>query len=88
TLAETPELKGFHFTSSIGLFAPAGTPAAIVERLNRELNDILATPEVRKTFEDLAATPGKGSAATFAAFLRGELTRNERVVKAAGIKGE
>lgn len=88
TLTETPELKGFHFISSIGLFAPAATPAAIVERLNRELNEILATPDVRKTFEDLAATPGKGSAAAFATFLRGELARNERVVKAAGIKGE
>jgi len=88
TLGETPELKGFHFISSIGLFAPARTPAAIVERLNRELNEILAIPEVRKTFEDLAATPGTGSAAAFATFLRGELARNERVVKAAGIKGE
>ena len=88
TLAETAELKGFHFTSAIGLFAPARTPEAIVDRLNRELNQILATPEVRKTFEDLAATPGNGTAAAFAAFLRGELTRNERVVKAAGIKGE
>ena len=88
TLAETPDLKGFHFISSIGLFAPAGTPAAVVERLNRELNVILASADVRKTFEDLAATPGSGSAAAFATFLRGELARNERVVKAAGIKGE
>lgn len=87
-LSETPELKGFNVTSSIGLFAPAKTPAAIVERLSRELNDILASPEVRKTFEDQAATVGKGSSAEFADFLRREMTRNAVVVKAANIKAE
>ena len=56
SLSETPDLKGFNVTSSIGLFAPAKTPAPILERLNRELNDILAAPDVRKTFEDQAAT--------------------------------
>ena len=87
-LAETPDLKGFHVTSAIGLFVPAQTPAAIVERLNRELNGILATPDVRKTFEDQAASVGKGSSAEFAEFLRKELARNTVVVKAANIKGE
>ena len=88
SLSETPELKGFHVTSSIGLFVPAKTPAAIVERLNRELNDILASPDVRKTFEDQAATVGKGPSAEFADFLRKESVRNAAVVKAANIKGE
>ncbi len=87
-LGETPELKGFNVTSSIGLFAPAKTPAAVLERLNRELNDILASPDVRKTFEDQAATVGKGSSAEFADFLRKEMVRNAVVVKAANIKGE
>ncbi|HEX9434232.1 MAG TPA: tripartite tricarboxylate transporter substrate-binding protein, partial [Burkholderiales bacterium] len=45
-LAESPELKGFDMVAWTGLFAPAKTPAAIVERLNRELNDALASPEV------------------------------------------
>ena len=88
SLAETPDLKGFHVTSAIGLFVPAKTPAAIVERLNRELNDILASPDVRKTFEDQAASVGKGSSAEFSEFLRKELARNTVVVKAANIKGE
>ena len=87
-LSETPDLKGFHVTSSIGLFAPAKTPAAILERLSRELNDILAMPDVRKTFEDQAATVGKGSAAEFSEFLRKEMVRNAAVVKAANIKAE
>ena len=87
-LSETPELKGYHVTSSIGLFVPAKTPAPIVDRLNRELNDILASAEVRKTFEDQAATVGKRSSADFAEFLRNEMARNAAVVKAANIKGE
>ena len=88
SLSESQELKGFYFISSIGLFAPAKTPPAIVDRLNRELNEILASAEVRKTLEELAATPGSGSATDFAAFLRKEMLRNERIVKAAGIKAE
>ncbi len=87
-LSDTPELKGFNVTSSIGLFAPAATPAPILERLNRELNAVLAMPEVRKTFEDQAASVGKGSGAEYADFLRKELVRNAVVVKAANIKGE
>lgn len=87
-LSEAPELKGYRVTTSIGLFVPAKTPAAIIERLNRELNAILASPEVRKTFEDQAAVVGKGSPAEFADFLRNELVRNTAVVKAANIKAE
>ena len=87
-LSDAPELKGFHVTTSIGLFAPAGTPAATIERLNKELNDILAAPDLRKTFEDQAARVGKGSGAEFAEFLRRELVRNAAVVKSANIKGE
>jgi tripartite-type tricarboxylate transporter receptor subunit TctC len=88
SLSETPELKGFHFVTTIGLFAPAKTPAAIVERLNRELNEVLASPEVRKLFQEQAATPGSGTPAEFDAFLRKEMARHERVVKTAGIKAE
>ncbi|MDH4377394.1 MAG: tripartite tricarboxylate transporter substrate binding protein [Ramlibacter sp.] len=87
-LSDSPELKGYFVTTSIGLFVPARTPQAIIDRLNRELNAILASPEVRKPFEDQAATVGKGSGSDYAEFLRKELARNAVVVKAANIKGE
>ena len=87
-LSDSPELKGYFVTTSIGLFVPARTPQAIIDRLNRELNAILASPEVRKPFEEQAATIGKGSGADYAEFLRKELARNAVVVKAANIKGE
>lgn len=87
-LSDSPELKGYYVTTSIGLFVPAKTSPAIVERLNRELNAVLSSPEVRKPFEEQAATIGKGSGADYAEFLRKELVRNAVVVKAANIKGE
>ncbi len=87
-LSDAPELKGYSVTTSIGLFVPAKTPQAIIDRLNRELNAVLASPEVRKPFEDQAATIGKGSGADYAEFLRKELSRNAAVVKTANIKGE
>ena len=87
-LSDSPELKGYYVTTSIGLFVPGKTSPAIVERLNRELNAVLSSPEVRKPFEEQAATIGKGSGADYAEFLRKELVRNAVVVKAANIKGE
>ena len=87
-LSDSPELKGYYVTTSIGMFVPAKTSPAIVERLNRELNAVLSSPEVRKPFEEQAATIGKGSGADYAEFLRKELVRNAVVVKAANIKGE
>jgi tripartite-type tricarboxylate transporter receptor subunit TctC len=87
-LSDSPELKGYYVTTSIGLFVPGKTSPAIVERLNRELNAVLSSPEVRKPFEEQAATIGKGSGADYAEFLRKELVRNAVVIKAANIKGE
>ena len=87
-LSDSPELKGYYVTTSIGLFVPAKTSPAIIERLNRELNAVLSSPEVRRPFEEQAATIGKGSGADYAEFLRKELVRNAVVIKAANIKGE
>ena len=87
-LSDSPELKGYYVTTSIGLLVPAKTSPAIIERLNRELNAVLSSPEVRRPFEEQAATIGKGSGADYAEFLRKELVRNAVVIKAANIKGE
>jgi Tripartite tricarboxylate transporter family receptor len=87
-VSDSSEPKGLHVTSAIGCFAPAKTPVAIVERLNRELDEILTTPEVRKTFEEQAATVDKGSGAESAEFLRNELVHNAAVVLAAKLKGD
>jgi tripartite-type tricarboxylate transporter receptor subunit TctC len=85
-LAESAELKGFDMVAWTGLFAPVQTPAPIVERLNRELNAALASPEVRSKMEDQGAVIGRSTPAQFAAFLRQEQADFEKIVHAAGIK--
>jgi tripartite-type tricarboxylate transporter receptor subunit TctC len=87
-LAETAALKDFDMEVWTGIFAPAKTPAAIVERLNREINAAINSPEVRAKFEETGARPGKLSVAEFAAFLQREQANYERIVRAANIKAE
>jgi tripartite-type tricarboxylate transporter receptor subunit TctC len=87
-LAESPELKGFDMVAWTGLFAPVQTPAPIVERLNRELNAALASPDVRAKMEEQGAVIGKSSSAQFAAFLRQEQADFERIVRASKIQPE
>jgi len=68
-----------------GLLAPAGTPRATVDRLNREVNEALARPEVVTTLRQQGIDPAGGSPERLAAHLRAELARWQAVVKAARI---
>jgi tripartite-type tricarboxylate transporter receptor subunit TctC len=69
-----------------GVVAPAGTPAAIVSKLNTVINAGLRGEEVRKSLAKLSALPKIGSPADFAAFLAAELPRWAYVVKLSGAK--
>jgi tripartite-type tricarboxylate transporter receptor subunit TctC len=72
----------------LGLFAPAGTPPAIVARLNAEVNKVLQMPEVREKISDGGASPVGGSPEEFAAFVRAEYAKWGRIVKDSGVKLE
>jgi len=72
----------------VALLAPAGTPKAIVERLNAEAVKALMSAEVREKLEVLGAEPMPMTAAAFDAFIRAETMRMADVVKAAGIKAQ
>jgi tripartite-type tricarboxylate transporter receptor subunit TctC len=67
-----------------GVMAPANTPKEIVDRLNKEINAILQTPEVRSRLTKLAADPGTGSPEDFGKFVAGELARYGEIVKLSG----
>jgi tripartite-type tricarboxylate transporter receptor subunit TctC len=71
-----------------GLAAPAGTPPAIIEKLNHALNGALATDEVRQRLALDGATPAPTMPAEYAAIIDGEVTMWSDLVKAAGIKPE
>ena len=71
-----------------GLMAPAGTPTAIVQRLNALTNTALADPEVRKKTEAAGLQLRGGSAAEFRAFVDREAKKWSQVIKAANIKAD
>ncbi|TFY99043.1 Bug family tripartite tricarboxylate transporter substrate binding protein [Ramlibacter humi] len=85
-LAELPGLKGFSVVTWTGLFAPAGTPPAVVKRLNEELNAALKDPEVVAKMREQGAVPGSGSAEDLGRFVQAEHARYERIVKSAHIR--
>jgi len=87
TIAEAA-LPGFESTQWWGFYAPAGTPADIVARLNREMNQILATADTRKRLAAEGAEPAGGSPADLGAYHRADYERWEKVIRAAGIKAD
>ena len=77
-------VPGFAVTGWLGIGAPKGTPAEIVERLNREVNAALADPVVKARMADLGSEPLSGSVADFAKLVAEETEKWANVVKFAG----
>jgi tripartite-type tricarboxylate transporter receptor subunit TctC len=69
-----------------GLFVPAGTPAAIVARLNTETVKILRTPDFRDWLIAQGADPAASTPDELAAFVKTELVKYAKIVKASGMK--
>jgi tripartite-type tricarboxylate transporter receptor subunit TctC len=72
----------------VGLLAPAGTPAAIVNRLSEEMRKSLARPETRERMKSQGAIIIGDTPAEFAAFLRKDSERWAQVIKASGVRAE
>ncbi|WP_326539559.1 Bug family tripartite tricarboxylate transporter substrate binding protein [Pseudorhodoferax sp.] len=81
-------LKGFDSQGWFGLMAPAGTPQAVRERLNAEVNKVLATAEFRERLGKLGADAVGGSIDDFRQRLRSETERWGQVIRAADVKAE
>lgn len=86
TVQETAGMQGLAVSSWTGLFAPARTPAVIVERLNSEVNAVLQGDDVKQRLAEGGAAVGAMSTTAFAQFIRDEQQRFERIVKSANIK--
>jgi tripartite-type tricarboxylate transporter receptor subunit TctC len=87
TIAEDG-LPGFEVFSWWGIIAPAGIPAPIVDRLNKELKAILDLPEMKKTFFAQGAETDYTDPAEFSKFLEAETAKWGKLIKEANIKGE
>jgi len=79
-------LPGFEAVGWYGIAAPKNTPANDVELLNKEINDALRDPEIKKRLAELGVGPGGGSAGDFAAFIAAETEKWAKVVIFAGTK--
>ena len=81
-------LRGFDVSSWTGIFAPAGTPRAVVERLHNEISSVLKTNFVKERYATLGIEPVGNTPAEFAAQVRADYARWEKVVKAANVRVE
>ena len=87
TLAEAG-LKGYEIVSWQAIFAPAGTPAPVVDRLAGEIGKILADPAVRGRLAQLGIEPSGAGPAQLGAFQKAEVAKWGQLVKSAGIRLE
>ena len=71
-----------------GILAPAGTPPAVVNRLNAEVNKIQATAEMKEFFLREGAEPAIASPAQFAALIAADIARYQQIAKLASITAD
>jgi tripartite-type tricarboxylate transporter receptor subunit TctC len=79
---------GFEATTWYGLAGPGKLPSAIAQKINRDVNTVLAMPDVQEKLDTYGAEDGGGSSEKFAQFIRAEQVKWARVVKEAGVKIE
>jgi tripartite-type tricarboxylate transporter receptor subunit TctC len=87
TVAEAG-LPNFEVTTWYGILAPAGTPKAIVVRLNAELAKIMHSPELKDRLDALATDPVTSTPEEFAGLIKREIAKWREVVREAGLKAD
>jgi len=85
-VAET--LPGFTNTTWFGLLAPAGTPKAVVDRINAEMKKAVANADFVKQLDAIGLLPASSTPAEFQAMIKTELERWTKVIKQAGITAD
>jgi tripartite-type tricarboxylate transporter receptor subunit TctC len=87
TMAEAG-IKDMVVTAWFGLFAPAGTPPDIVNKIQQATSKVLETPEIRSRFVEMGGTPGGNTPAEFAAFVSKERESWKKIVETANLSME
>jgi tripartite-type tricarboxylate transporter receptor subunit TctC len=87
-VAETAGFKDFAFTLWQGIFAPHGTPADIVAKLNSEINKVLNDPDTRQRLVEAGADVEAMSVDQFRAFVDAESNKYLRIIKETGVTAE
>jgi tripartite-type tricarboxylate transporter receptor subunit TctC len=87
TVAESG-YPGFDASLWLAIVAPAGTPQAIVDRLNKEIISIVTAADTRDAFDKAGTEPLTGTPADLAALIRDGVPKYAKIIKAAGVKPE
>ena len=82
---EEAGMPGFVTGSWAGLMAPAGTPKPIIERMAREISEIVKEPDVKQKFVDAGFLPVGGTTAQFSELMKTDSARYAEIIKQAGI---
>jgi len=85
TVAETG-LAGYEVSAWFGIFAPAGLPQPVAKRLNAEFVKVMREPDLKQRLASLGADPLSSTPEQFASYLRSEIDKWAKVVKASGMK--
>ena len=81
-------VPGFEADSWVALVAPAGTPPTIVRKVSEDMSSVLMTPEMKKYLEDRGMVPIGSSPEQLGAFIKREIDRWGKVIKATGVRAE
>jgi len=81
-------LAGFDSWTWFGIFGPAGTPQAVVERVNADMNRIVSDPAIKERFAQLGFETAGGTPAQFAAVVQSEARKWSQVIRDANVKPE
>ena len=88
TVAESAGLPGYEADVWYGMLAPAGTPPAIIQKLNAEIGRALQVKEIRERLVSLGFEPFHNSPAQFTALMKSEMAKWGKVVKQSGAKAD
>jgi len=86
--ADEQGLKGYDANTNGGFLAPAGTPKAIVQKLNLEINAALKLPDVKAKLETAGIDIQGGTTQEYATLIKSDLAKWSKVIKEAGIVPE
>ena len=81
-------VKGYEATIWLGVMAPTGTPKPVIDRLNAEIQKIVARPDVKKTWNEQGAEPMHMAPGEFEKYLNDDIAKWAKVVKSAGVKAD
>ena len=77
---------GFDYTLWVGLWGPAKMPQDIAQKINKDVNAALASPDLRERLTKLGTVPGNLTIPQFTEFVKKELEETSKILQAAGIK--